>query len=102
MDAHTMKALPAKPEAGAALKFPSAMTAASLTLALSDKRDNRCSTCTQGLTLVHFSAQRKRFRRATCVHFPVRREHLVWVSCETIMTKTSQVELRNGLLLWLQ
>jgi hypothetical protein len=44
-------------------------------------------TCVQGLTLVHFSAQRKRFLWATCVHFSARREHFLELCWETLMTK---------------
>jgi hypothetical protein len=32
----------------------------------------------QGLTLVHFTAQHKRFLWASCVHFPAGREHSLW------------------------
>ena len=59
----------------------------------------------QGHAFLHMSGQRMRvFCWATCVHFSAtsRREHSLWAMLETTwMMKTSQVELRSGILLWL-
>jgi len=46
------------------------------------------STLAQGLTLVHISAQRKRFLWATHVHFSARREHFLWATLGDINYET--------------
>ena len=50
-------------------------------------------TSIQGLTLVHFSAQRKHLLWATHPQFSVCREHCLWARLWVSVTKTAQVEL---------